>query len=269
MSKVPDDWKKAAVAITPGFEVQGDPYEGVSGDFDDMGISCGALQWNIGQGSLQPMVQNLGKTFVTTIMPTFGNEMWTACNSPIAKGLRIVRGWQPNGRLKQSARNELTALMGSKEMRAEQDAKIDKVAANAFSLANEWAKAEGRQGPSKRMFCWFFDLVTQNGGLEGVKPKNVDDFIKLNRPDKADDVICDFLAGLGGASGHVKDAKKNARLWRDKANGEKLELMTLSYLRSGTANPRWRHVVLNRKGAIALGEGWVNSTKYSFAKHGL
>ena len=56
MANIPADFVKAAVAITPGFEVSGDPYLGVSGDFDRMGISCGALQWNIGSNSLQPMV---------------------------------------------------------------------------------------------------------------------------------------------------------------------------------------------------------------------
>jgi hypothetical protein len=80
MGKAPDDWKKSAVAITPGFEVSGDPYQGVSGDFDGMGISCGALQWNIGQGSLQPMVKAVGKQVVTAAMPIYGTQLWTACN---------------------------------------------------------------------------------------------------------------------------------------------------------------------------------------------
>ena len=50
---------------------------------------------------------------------------------------------------------------------------------------------------------------------------------------------------------------------------DKLELLVMSYLRSNTADPKWQHVVLNRKGTIAMGVGWVNSGKNDFAKHGL
>ena len=96
MTQAPSDWIKAAVAITPSFEVAGDPYMGVSGDFDD----CGALQWNIGKGSLQPMVKTVGKPVVTAAMPKFGEQLWTACNSSIAGGLAIVRSWQNGDRLK-------------------------------------------------------------------------------------------------------------------------------------------------------------------------
>jgi len=268
VTDVPAAWKKAAVAITPGFEVAGDPYEGVSGDFDGMGISCGALQWNIGQGSLQPMVKNVGEALVATTMPTHGAELWKACNGTIKAGLAIVRGWQTGTTLKKKAKTELQALMGSPQMRAEQDKRIDGVAGDAFDEATAWAAARGAR-PSKRLFCWFFDLVTQNGGLEGLTFQEVADFIALNKPDKTDDLICDFLKNQTGSSGHVKDARKNAALWRNNAPGEKLEILAMSYLRSKTSNPKWRHVVVNRKGTIAMGSGWVNSSKLDFAIHGL
>ena len=269
MTDAPADFVKAAVAITPGFEVSGDPYLGVSGDFDGMGISCGALQWNIGQGSLQPMVKNVGKTHVTSTMSTFGAQMWTACNGSISSGLSIVRGWQSGSSLKPKPKAELKALMGSDKMRAEQDKRIATVAEKAFNQATAWAAARGDSSASKRLFCWFFDIVTQNGGLEGLTYAKTKNFIEMNQPDKADDLICDFLAGLTGTSGHVKDAKKNAALWRNSAPGEKLEILVMSYLRAQTASPQWRHVVINRKGAIAMGVGWVNSTKYTFSNHGL
>ena len=123
--------------------------------------------------------------------------------------------------------------------------------------------------PSKRSFCWFFDIVTQNGDLKGLTFADVARFLDQNKPDRADDVICDFLDSRTGASGHVQDAKKNAAMWRNKTDDEKLELLVMSYLRSNSANPKWRHVVLNRKGTIAMGRGWVNSGKNDFAKHGL
>ncbi len=269
VADIPADWVKAAVAITPGFEVQGDPYQGASGDFDGMGISCGALQWNIGKGSLQPMVKNAGKSNVLAAMPKFGQDMWDACNTTIAKGLSIVRRWQNGTRLKPAALTELRGFMGSPAMRAQQDQRIGKVADVAFNLASGWAKNRLNGTPTKRSFCWFFDIATQNGSLKGLTFTDVARFLDQNKPDRADDVVCDFLGSRTGASGHINDAKKNAQLWRNKADGDKLELLVMSYLRSNTADPKWQHVVLNRKGTIAMGVGWVNSGKNDFAKHGL
>jgi len=269
MASIPAGWIKTAVKITPGFETAGDPYMGVSGDFDRMGISCGALQWNIGQGSLQPMVKSVGKAVAVRTMPVHGDQLWQACAGSIAKGLAIVRGWQTGVNLKAVPKAELRAFMGSPEMRAEQDKVISGVATSAHTLATTWASGSGSGAPTKRLFCWFFDLVTQNGGLEGLTPADVKAFIAANSPDKADDLICDFLAGIKGNSGHDKDARANAALWRNQAAGEKLPLLCMSYLRSKTSNPLWRHVVVNRKGTIAMGKGRVNSTSWDFSSDGL
>jgi hypothetical protein len=269
MSNIPSDWIKAAVAITPSFETTGDPYVGVTGDFDEMGISCGALQWNIGMGSLQPMVKNVGEPVVKQTMPKLGKELWTACNSSITAGLKIVRGWQQGAELRPDARAELRAFMGLQEMRAQQDIKIGKKAESAFRMASEWAAHIPGGTPSKRSFCWFFDIVTQNGDLKGLTFEEVADFLEQNKPDKSDDFICDFLASRTGNSGHVRDAHKNAQLWRNKADGARLELLVMSYLRAQLSKPAFRHVVLNRKGTIAMGIGQVNGAKRDFSAHGL
>lgn len=269
MASAPEDWVTSAVTITPGFETSGDPYMGVSGDFDGMGISCGALQWNIGQGSLQPLVKNAGQDVVLSSMPVLGQQMWQACNVSIPKGLAIVRGWQIGDQLTSLAKSELRSLMGTPQMRAQQDVRIDAVAQKAFDLADQWARQRGGAPASKRLFCWFFDLITQNGGLEGLTPKAVRDFVTINTPDRVDDLICDFLANRSGNSGHDRDARKNGALWRNPSDDEKLEILCMSYLRSKTANSRWRHVVVNRKGTIAVGKGWVNSTQHDFSSLGL
>lgn len=76
------------------------------------------------------------------------------------------------------------------------------------------APSAGRGAAIKRVFLWFFDLVTQNGGLEGIVFDDVRTFIQRNGEAKADDVVCEFLAGVTGGSGHVKDAACAAQLWR-------------------------------------------------------
>ncbi|MDG2529084.1 peptidoglycan-binding domain-containing protein [Caulobacter endophyticus] len=266
-SPLPADWLASAVKITPGFEVAGDPYQGVSGDFDGMGISCGALQWNIGKKSLQPMVLAVSKPVVLAAMPTLGADMWRACSSEVQTGLGIVRGWQNATKLTPVARTELRALMGTPQMRAEQNSRIAALGERARKAADAWAASAGRGRATKHEFLWFFDLATQNGSLEGIDFADVQDFIRHNQTSGAANVICNYLAGLTGPSGHIKDAKKNAQLWRTPATPLALELLVLSYLRSGSALPQWRHVVLNRKGCIAAGRGWVNSSEYDLTSH--
>jgi hypothetical protein len=43
----------------------------------------------------------------------------------------------------------------------------------------------------------------------------------------------------------------------------------MSYLRAGKSNPKWQHVVLNRKGTIAMGRGRVNGKEWDFSAFGL
>ena len=266
-SGLDQEWQDSAIAITCGFETEGDPFEAVSGDFDGMGISCGALQWNIGQGSLQPMVLAVGEAEVRRVMPRHGADFWRACNAPVREGLRIVRGFQTGTRLSAHAKAEIRSLMGSAAMRRQQKDRISTIARRAADLANDWARAGGAVGASKRHFLWFFDLVTQNGGLEGLTFEQVDAFIRLNGRDRADDVVCDFLARASGSSGHVRDARANASRWRGAADAERLPLLVASFLRSGTANPAFRHVVLNRKGTIAMGGGQVNGVAIDLRAH--
>lgn len=261
---VPDDFQKAAVAITGDFESEGDPYEAVTGDFDEMGISCGVLQWNIGMESLQPMVRAVGEARVKQLMPTLGAAFWSACNGPKAPALTLVRSWQTNKKLKPTPRTELKALTGSPEMRAEQDKVIGTIALRAFRQAADWFDT----APNKRQFLWFFDLVTQNGGLKTLTRSQVTAFIAGSGAGRADDRVCDFLEAVAG-SGHGEDARQNGRLWRDQANGDKLELLVMSFLRSGLSNPSFRHVVLNRKGTIAMGKGQVNGSLMDLSRFGL
>lgn len=263
---VPSDWKSAAVGITPRFENDGDPYLGVSGNFDGQGISCGALQWNIWQRSLQPIIRAVGEPAVLAAMPTLGAQMWQACNVDRDEGMNIVLRWQSaKGVLNAVARNELTALMGLPATRAEQDKRIDEVALTALQRAGHWAAEMGRNKASKREFCWFFDMVTQNGSLEGLTAQDVQAFVAEHGAAGAVAHICAFLAGQTGP-GHFKDARDNASLWSNLSDPLAIELLVTTFLRSRTSNPKWRVVVINRKGTVAVGKGHVNGTAYDFSK---
>jgi hypothetical protein len=258
-----DAWIEAALSITGDFETIGDPWTAVSGDFDGMGISCGPLQWNIGQGSLQPMVIGAGRAVVGKAMPLFGAEFWSACNAPISAGLSTVRGWQDGTRLRPRPMTELAALLATAEMHQQMLGKVRKVANQAFDQAALWEGTPGRC--SSRAFCWFFDLVTQNGGLNGLDRDDVAAFIAGHGSERADDAVCAWLANRPTDAGHDRDCRRNAEAWKDKTTKETLDLLVISFLRAQLAKEQWRHVVMNRKGTIAMGFGWVNSERYDLA----
>ncbi len=252
------------VTITGTFENSGDPYEGVSGDFDGQGISCGVLQWNIGQNSLQPLVKAIGEPVVLSTMPNFGKDMWKACNTSLSKALDIVRSWQGGTALKSGPKGELKRLMGSSQMRQQQDAAIDKVAARAETLADTWAADRGASKRSVQELAWFFDVVTQNNSMKGLSYKDVMAFKSVAGPGNAGDLVCDWLAGTTTKYAGMEDCHKNARLWRNAVSGVALDLLVLGYLRSQKSILQWRGDVLNRKGTLAVKVGFVHKTKFDF-----
>lgn len=249
---------RVLVRVTGDYETSGKGYAMVAGNFDGQGISCGVLQWNIGQGSLQPMVLSVGKAVVLSTMPTFGTQMWTAANAPIGEGLAIVRGWQTGGKLGTVAARELGALMVSPSMIAAQDAGIRKTARAAETEADAWAAARGGGPRTLREMALFFDIATQNGSSAGIDHADVVSFRTAVTPGKADDLICDWLLAQKKTVAGYADGVKNAALWRNAPDAAELDLLILGYLRANKANPNWRVDVMNRKGAIALRRGWVH-----------
>ncbi|MGF6226288.1 hypothetical protein QFZ27_000243 [Inquilinus ginsengisoli] len=253
------------VKITGTFEASGDPYVGVSGDFDGQGISCGVLQWNIGQNSLQPLVNAVGKDEVVADMPTLGAAMWDACNGPIPAALRTVRSWQNGTVLKAVPKRELQSLMGSAKMRAEQNAGIRRVGQKAETLADTWASDRGTGRRTVHELAWFFDVVTQNGSMKDLAFRDVTSFKNAAGDGKADDLVCDWLAGTDSRFAGMVDCHKNAPLWRNNASGLALDLLVLAYLRSQKSTLRWRGDVLNRKGTLATKGGWVHRQKFDLS----
>jgi len=262
------NWVKKALEITGDFETSGNPWAGITGDFDRMGISCGVLQWNIGMGSLQPLVIAVGKTLVLQKMPNYGAQLWQACNSPVAEGLTIVRGWQNGTKLKLTPKTELQNLFGSEQMINQQNQRAKNLGQNALNLATKWAKdSRGETVPKQQEFCWFFDLLTQSGGLSGIWVADVKNFVTANQPENADDVICNWLENypakvtVNGQQLDVAgraDGKKNANLWRNNVKPEHLELFVLCFLRAQKSKAQYRPVVMNRRGTIATTKGFVN-----------
>lgn len=252
--------------ITGGFETSGDPFAAVAGDFDGQGISLGVLQWNIGQGSLQPLAKAAGETTVAAHMPRYGEAFWQAVHAAIPRALAIVRGWQTKGRLREDAAAELASLAGAPKMRAQQIAAAAHIAERAYAEAALWANGRGHGAPLRKEFFWFFDLLVQNGGLKGLRLSDVRGFLAQWGESCADDAVCDWLVARGKPQFGYRDCRRNADLWRDRIGPSELDLFVLSYLRAMKSAPPSRGIVLNRKGTLAAGHGWVNGKTYDFAR---
>lgn len=254
----------ALVRITGAYETGGKGYAMVAGNFDGQGISCGVLQWNIGQGSLQPMVQAVGRAQVLASMPTLGVDMWRAATSGIGTGLAIVKGWQTGSALGVTARRELVALMTSDAMKAQQDGGVRATAGRAEKEADAWAAARGGGSRTLREMAFFFDIATQNGSSSGLDHADVAAFRTRVTPGKADDIICDWYLAQKKSVAGQGDGVKNAALWRDRADAAALDLLILGYLRANKAKSAWRVDVMNRKGTIAMRTGWVHKGLMDF-----
>lgn len=259
---VSDDFLTAGLKITGHFEDASDPLAAVSGNFDQQGISLGVLQWNIGSNSLQPIVRYLGKAAVTSTMPKFGEDLWQACNSTVAEGLAIIRAWQPHDTLPPDCFAELKAFVRSPPFQTRQLTVARNVGNTAWNTATDWASKRGIGEVSKRDFCWFYDVYTQNGGLKSITVKNVNDFIANQGPESAEHLICAWLAARQDDNRGAIDSRKNASLWRDAVDRNTVFLFVASYLRTQLANRLWQSDVMNRKGTIALGTGWVHGEKH-------
>src|SRR6266511_817865 len=64
-----------SLALTGSFETSApipECFAGLTGDFDGQGISFGTLQWNIGQGSLQPLLEEMDQTHLDILQEIFG-----------------------------------------------------------------------------------------------------------------------------------------------------------------------------------------------------
>jgi hypothetical protein len=256
------DWLKTALEITGGIETSGNPWAGITGDFDGMGLSCGVLQWNIGSASLQPLVKSAGLQVVQRYMPNFGTSFWHACNAAIGDGLAIVRGYQQNKRVQPQPLAELRALFGSPEMVAIQMQRCEATGSSAKSLAQRWAHDFGGSEATLHGYCFFFDLLTQNGGMGNLWVTEVKQYLSHATPTQCIATICDWLSNVPDTSFKI-DCTRNAALWRNMAlDLESQGLFVAAYLRAQKSRMEYRGLTMNRKGLFAARMGWVNQEKF-------
>lgn len=151
-----------AIAITGRFE--GNGYGNITGDFDGQGLSLGILQWNIGQGTLQPLLRemNLNHNMATrSILLDSYNAFNTMLSKTPAEQLTWAKSINNSQKvIREPWRTRLVALANSQEFRAIQLNYAKTIGDLALSICNKYNLK------SERAFALAFDIGVQNGGVK-------------------------------------------------------------------------------------------------------
>jgi hypothetical protein len=224
------------LALTGSFETGSAPPEcfaGLSGDFDGEGISLGVCQWNLGQGSLQPLLKEIDQSsqaLVTQIFTNYANEFRRVLASPIEDQLAWARSIQDSRHVVgEPWQGLLKTLARTPEFQAIETEHAGRLFATARSLCSAY------KVQSQRALALMFDIAVQNGGINDVVRAQIErDFAALD-------------------STQTSQALEVARL------------QIVANRRAAASNPAWVNDVRIRKLTIANGQGSVHGRNYDLA----
>lgn len=223
------------LALTGTFETSVAPpgcFGCVAGDFDGQGISYSALQWNLGQGTLQPLLSEMDTSHPDVMGSVFGAVYQQLCGMLAMPRLQQL-AW---ARSIQSAQHVLNnpwhagfqALGNTSEFQVI----ATNHAASLFTAALALCKTYGLL--SQRAAALMFDIKVQNGNI----------------PTSANTLIQQDFAGIApGDPGLVETAR----------------MCSIANRIADTANPQWREDVRTRKLTVANGTGTVHGVHYDLA----
>jgi hypothetical protein len=233
-----DTLARRCLALTGSFETGAGVPEcfcGLSGDFDGQGLSFGVLQWNFGQGSLQPLLKDMLTQHADVAKGVFGTHydaFAEALKAPEAELMNFARSVQHPVKhtVNEPWRGYAKALGRTPEFQRIQVAHADNAFQRALAMCRQYDLW------SERAVALMFDIVTQNGSISTVTSAQiVGDFKLLSRS-----------------------------LSEQETEVRKLEIV--ANRRAEAANARWVDDVRRRKLCIAQGEGTVHGIAYDLAE---
>lgn len=222
------------LALTGSFETGKPPpdcFAGLSGDFDGQAISFGALQWNFGQGSLQPLMIKMNEQHPDIVEHIFTDhcaEFREVLKTPQEHQMEWCRSVQDLSRFgfREPWRGLFKSLGRCKEFQDLQVEAADRLYDTAIDLTEDYGLK------SERAVALMFDIKVQNGSIYTyVREQILRDFENL--PNDA---------------------------------GEEERLIIVANRRAEASNPRWIEDVRNRKLTIARGHGTVHGMHYDLAE---
>jgi hypothetical protein len=244
--------------VSGGFESgTGPSYTSLTGNFDGMGMSAGILQWNAGQGTLQSLVAAIGnamgwdkaKTFFSSDIQQFSTLKpadaiaWCLAHY-IATGSK---------NLDPGAKARWVNFLSQPESIAAQV----QIASNGVlgHAKREVAAYCPDYVNNNRPYAFFFDLVTQEGGMT-VGHQTVPAI-------PAGTLSVDVTDALSFAQANNPACHD---LWANvtDSDGEAALLLHYGYARAMLANPQFQWDTLSRRGSIACRVGIVHEGHIDF-----
>jgi hypothetical protein len=224
------------LALTAGFETGTTPPEcfaGLAGDFDGQAMSFGVLQWNLGQGTLQPMLKQVNAQAPDAVRACMGDgyaEFVSFLGMGKDQQMAWARGKQANKKWQDPWRSRFKALGRTAQM---QQIQVD--GANArykqgLTLVQQYGLW------SERAAALMFDVVVQNGSIKDATRQLIQaDFAKLDPA-------------------------------LPKADAEVAKMRIVANRRAEAASAKFVEDVRSRKLTIANGAGSVHGDKYDLEK---
>ena len=177
------------LALTGSFETGKYPpdcFWGLTGDFDGMGLSFGALQWNVGQGTLQPVFERMYSQhadLVRNIFHEYFDTMAHLAGELVAEQLAFTRSIQTRGILHEPWQGMLIALGRTLECQQIQTEQASAVFNQALQMCGDFGLV------SERAAALMFDILTQGGSIGNVvRAQIMGDFAHLAAGDPGNEV---------------------------------------------------------------------------------
>lgn len=257
--------EEKALRITSTFET-GRPlgFGGLTGNFDRMGVSFGLMQWNIGSGSLQPLLWEFAQRHPKIFDAVFSRdasqlrqmlEQFHKAPNPseqkriIAEQMRFAssindRRCDPGNKSTHKF-CKLVEPWTSYFRKLEADSAFQQIQLRQVRKSMNQAVRDARQFGirSERGLALMFDIVTQAGGAW---------LTCKHKP------VCKKRATL--------IQQRRSALHQQLGRSERELLTIIANVVADTSLPQWREKVRVRKMAIVNGHGTVHGTRYDLAR---
>ena len=225
---------RRCLALTGAFETSTpipDCYCGLTGNFDGQGISFGVLQWNFGQGTLQPLLNEIVTSHPDVAAAIFQEDLATltaVLSWPRERQLQWAASIQDPRRFRifEPWRGFFRALGRTSECQDLQVKYADRTRQTAQAMCRDFGVR------TERALALMFDICVQNGSI---------------RADAAAAIRADFARLPSG----------------DALALEVPRLRSIANRRAEAASPAFVEDVRVRKLTIANGEGTVHNVAYN------
>ena len=205
---------------------------GLAGDFDNQVASWGPFQWNIGQGTLLPLLRRIAELDLTRMQAILGPDLVAA----LTDNETLTRFFRERVLVANNPARARPEYVRAFATLANTVAARQAFSEHSAVYADRAARDAARLGfVTERGIALTLDIAVQNGGIRTAR-----------NPLGLENSHLDRFWGTCQAHHHPE--------WE--------RMRILAHVVADMANPRWRENVRARKIAIAVGNGRVHGRDY-------